>query len=101
MVLGCGRLVVAVVLLRLGTPQPVSVSTSMIGPFGRSRSSASGQALGDLLEQPAVAVWIAERGMRHVGATWRVLSGQAERLVGLSAQLGIEGTVVQGVGHRR
>src|SRR4051812_48567924 len=67
----------------------------MIGsPFGRSGSSAAGQALGDLLEPPAVAVRIAERGERAVAGPLRIWTvagfltrGAMEHLADVSAAL--------------
>src|SRR5437764_9982901 len=41
---------------------------------------ASGKSRGDLLEQPAVPVWILKRGKREVGTTFRVAPSDARVL---------------------
>ena len=44
---------------------------------------AAGKARRDLLQQPAIPVWILERGEREVGTTFRVAPGHARVLDGV------------------
>jgi hypothetical protein len=80
-VLGMGLLVVVVVLGRfteeLCKGRDVHGSCSRLLPF------AAGKPLLDLLEQPAVPVWILKRGKREVGTTLRVAPSDARVLGGV------------------
>src|SRR5918996_4136029 len=49
----------------------------------RSFPFAAGKSRRDLLEQPAVPVWILERGKREVGTTFRVAPRHARVLHGI------------------
>src|SRR5206468_10204746 len=55
----------------------VSGSRLLLLPF------AAGKACRDLLEQPAVSVWILKRGKREVGTTFRVAPRHARVLHGV------------------
>src|SRR2546425_518845 len=55
----------------------VRVATSMMPPWQRARSNPSGKPRLDLLEQPAVAVRIAEPGKGAVRTAFRVRARQA------------------------
>src|SRR5438552_18861368 len=71
-------LVVVVVLRRFAEKfckgRDVHGSRSLLLPF------AAGKARRDLLEQPAVPVWILERGKREIGTTFRVAPSDARIL---------------------
>jgi hypothetical protein len=76
------RLLVVVVMLRrfaekLCNGRDVHRSCSLLLPF------TAGKARRDLLEQPAVPVWILERGKREVGTTFRVPPSDARVLRGV------------------
>src|SRR5204863_8007289 len=80
------RLFVVVVVLRrfaeeLCKGRDVNGSCSLLLPF------AAGKARRDLLEQPAIPVWILKRGKREVGTTFRVAPSDARVLHGV-----VEGT---------
>src|SRR5437016_6070918 len=73
------RLLVVVVVLRrfaeeLRKGRDVNGSCSLLLPF------AAGKARRDLLEQPAVPVWVLKRGKREVGTTLRVAPANARVL---------------------
>src|SRR5436190_21782430 len=78
---GVRLLVFAVPLLRLVEEfckhSDIDRSGSCGFPF------ASGKACRDLLEQPAVPVWILKRGKREVGTTFRVAPSDARVLHGV------------------
>src|SRR5437764_14449820 len=75
---GVRFLVVVVVLRRFAEKfckrRDVSNSRSLLLPF------AAGKARRDLLTQPAVPVWILERGKREIGTTFRIAASYARVL---------------------
>src|SRR5207249_1410566 len=76
-VLRSGRFVFAMALLCVSQKLCQSRDVHDDSWVGRARSDPSGKARLDLLQQPAVAIRIAERGVRAVGATFGFGARQA------------------------
>ncbi len=81
MMLAVGLLVLAVVFLRLA--QDLGESCDFHGSCSRRLPFAAGKTRCDLLKQPAVPIWILERGKREVGTALRVAPADARILHGV------------------
>src|SRR5205814_6993566 len=81
MMLAVGLLVLAVVFLRLA--QDLGKSCDFHGSCSRRLPFAAGKTRCDLLKQPAVPIWILERGKREVGTALRVAPAHARILHGV------------------